>query len=229
MVSLPLLHNLPRVLPPHHLATITSLELVFSFSSDTLFNSQIMSSVWANAKEGESPAPSTSAEAADRKKKTCLHDLCEMVPATFPNVRRLYVALQAHIVPPVSFGSEDIVADVERVVLGPVEDMFCVLGAGPGQGRGKKEFSLAIQKGGWQVFSDRLTARDARAKRYLEAFDGDDRYGSTGGSCQERLWKPFGEDGAGYWLRPGWNDFKMFGAEYWMFNLWGTDEFRGQF
>jgi hypothetical protein len=227
MASLPLLHNLPRVLPPHHLASITSLELVFSFSSDTLFNSQIMSSVWANAKEGESPTPSTAGEAADRKKRTCLHDLCEMVPVTFPNVRRLYVALQAHIVPPVSFGSEDIIADVERVVLGPVEDMFRVLVAG--QGPGKKEFSLAIQKGGWQVFADRLTARGARAKRYLEAFDGDDGHGSTGGSYREKLWKPLGEDGAGYWLRPGWNDFKMFGAEYWMFNLWGTDDFRGEF
>jgi hypothetical protein len=227
MVSLPLLHNLPRVLPPHHLATITSLELVFSFSSDTLFNSQIKSSVRADA-NGESPQPSTAAEAADqKKKKTCLHDLCEMVPATFPNVRRLYVALQAHIVPPASFGSEDIIADVERVVLGPVDDMFRVLGEGqPGL---KREFSLAIQRGGYKVFADRLTARDARAKRHLEVFEGDGGHGSTSGSYQERLWKPLGEEGEGYWLRPGWNDFKMFGGEYWMFNLWGTGEFRGGF
>lgn len=56
--------------------------------------------------------------------------------------------------PPGSFASEDIVRDVERVVLGPVEDMFRVLGAGQ-QGTGK-EFSLAIQQGGWWLFADRL-------------------------------------------------------------------------
>lgn len=82
-----------------------------------------------------------------------------MVPATFPNTRRLYVALQAHIVPPVTFHSADIIADVERVDLGPVEDMFRRLGMGPGSVN--KELSLAIQKSGWQAFPTWLTARDS--------------------------------------------------------------------
>lgn len=166
-----------------------------------------MASVWADA-QSRPLSPSTAAEAADRK-KTRFHDLCEMVPATFPNVRRLYVALQAYIVPPASFGSEDIVGDVERVVLGPVEDMFRVLG--PGQQGTGKEFSLAIQQGGWWVLADRLTGR-------------------CNGGYQERVWKPLGRDGEGYWLRQGWDDFAACGvADYWMLNLWGTDYPRGEF
>jgi hypothetical protein len=183
-----------------------------------------MASVWADAQPRPS-SPSTATEEVERK-KTRFHALCEMVPATFPNVRRLYVALQAYIVPPASFGSEDIVGDVERVVLGPVEDMFRVLGAGQ-QGTGK-EFSLAIQQGGWWVLADRLTGRDPGAKRYYEVFDG----GEDGSGCwhQQRVWKPLGRDGEGYWLRLGWDDFAAFGvADYWIFNLWGTDNWRGEF
>lgn len=178
-----------------------------------------MASAWADAQEG-GPSSSTAAEAAARK-RTRFHGLCDMVPATFPNVHRLYIALQAHIVPPASFSSEDILGDVERVVLGPVEDMFRTLGPGQ-EGTGRKEFSLAIQKGGWEVFTDRLTARDTRARRYLEEFDEEED--GNGGSYREKVWKPLTEGGEGYWLRPGWDDFEVFGSEYWTFNLWGTDD-----
>ncbi|KAK4149687.1 hypothetical protein C8A00DRAFT_46737 [Chaetomidium leptoderma] len=117
------------------------------------------------------------------------------------------------LAPPLNTSAED---KVERVILGPVEDMFRCLGPGPG-----KHFSFAIQRGGWQVLADRLTQQDPRAQQFFESFDDS--------SYQERLWKPLGDDGSGYWLRPGWDDFAVFGREYWMFDIWRTGGFRGGF
>ncbi|KAK4041137.1 hypothetical protein C8A01DRAFT_15106 [Parachaetomium inaequale] len=215
--SLPLLLNLPRLLPPQHLAAITSLELLWTFTEPALLNDETMNAVWAHAQPEREAAPSSTDQQTDQPTK--FHRLCDLIPTTFPNLRRLYVALQAYIPPPSTFPSSDVITDVDRLVLAPVEDMFRRLG--PTQ---DKEFALAIQRGGWQVFADRLRQRDPhRAERVFQVLDG-------GKSYREGIWRPLvkGVDGAGYWLRQGWDDFEVFGAEYWMFDLWRTGDYRGE-
>ncbi|KAL2133779.1 hypothetical protein VTI74DRAFT_1716 [Chaetomium olivicolor] len=207
--SLSLLQDLPRLLPPHRLGVITSLELLWIFDKPNILNDDTINSTWASA------APSTSSTSSSRSsQETAFHTLCTTLPQIFPAVRRLYIALQAHIAPPHTFhADDDAVADVERVILGPVEGMFRRMGTGS-----DKEFSLAIQRGGWEVFADRLTEQGDGAQRVFEGFED--------GSYQERAWKPLDDKGNGYWLRPGWDDIGTFGAEYWMYDLWRTGERR---
>lgn len=205
LASPPLLHDLPRLLPPHHLARITSLELLWTFANPKLCNDETINATWDRSQTSPSSPPPPN---------TKLHDLCEMIPQTFPNVRHLYIALQAYIAPPSNlFPPEDRIPAVNRVILGPVEDMFRRLGPGTG-----KEFSLAIQQGGWFAFADRLKGG------HFQIFEDDTTY-------RQRVWKPLGDDGIGYWLRPGWDDTPMFchvsGYSGSMFDLWGT-EFKGE-
>lgn len=195
---------------------MTSLELLWTFAEPDLFRSETMKSTWDSAQ-----LFSSMPKAEQQQQETAFHRVCHIVPATFPNVRHLYIALQAYIVPPHQFRTEDLLGDVERVIFGPTEDIFRALGPGPG-----KEFSFAIQHGGWQVFAKRLTQgekKNTRVRRYFDAV------GETG--YQEKLWKPLGdgEEAEGYWLRPGWDDFELFGAEYWLLDIWKTGDFRGEF
>jgi hypothetical protein len=201
---------------------MTSLELLWTFITPTMFGDETMKSVWSLAQQP--PTPSSSAQQSGNSSPTPFHDLCEMIPRTFPNVRRLYVALQAYIVPPPSFQSTDVIGSVEQVVLGPIEDMFRRM-MQRDQGGSTKEFSLAIQRGGWQVIVDRAAKRITGERRLSPQGDG-----GGGESSRERLWRPLGEaEGEGYWLRPGWDDIEVMGSQYWMFDIWRTGGFRGEF
>lgn len=257
IASLPLLLHLRQLLPPHHLRSVTSLELLWTFTTPNLLNDRTMAATWSTAQLGTSSPPSSTSRR--QRGDNPFLDLCATLPETFPNVRHLYIALQAHIAPPhpvAAAPTEEVVAAVERVILAPVEavfrrlleiDMDVDVGVGrdekkrkesdekKGNEKKKRELSLAIQRGGWQVFSEVLQRRDGRVRQMRGAF--------ADGSYQERLWKPLhmvgdsevvgGEvgtgEGAGYWLRPGWDDFEVFGREYWMFDLWGTGGFKGEF
>jgi hypothetical protein len=180
-----------------------------------------MKSVWSLAQQQSTCSSSASTSQPQTNSTTHFHDLCEMIPQTFPNIHRLYVALQAYIVPPASFQSTHVIGDVERVILGPVEDMFRRMRLNDLDGS-TKDFSLAIQRGGWQVMVDRAAKRGARERSHVE--------GDESESCQERLWRPLGNhQGEGYWLRPGWDDIEVMGTQYWMFDIWRTGGFRGEF
>ncbi|KAL2263993.1 hypothetical protein VTK26DRAFT_3777 [Humicola hyalothermophila] len=234
MGDLILIRNLPDLMPSHHLAAMTSLELVWDFARDDQNNSNAgvtMRSIWDAAAAAK---PSSTSTSAPSQPSTAFHHLCRMVPSTFPNLRRLYIALQAFLVPPEDFPladyDDDLLGAVERVVLAPIEDLFRALG--PARG---KDFSLAIQHGGWRVFADRLTLekggkgkenreRDPRAFRCFEVVAMGER------SFREKLWKPLGDgEHEGYWLCPGWDDFALFGHSYWLFDIWRTGDIGGVF
>lgn len=207
IASMPLLCDLPRLMSPARLASVTSLELLWTFDKTGFFTDTTIRSIWDQARDPSSTP----------RQDTPFHELCQMVPRIFPNVRHLYVALQAYLAPP-ECPDGDALPHIERLFLRPVEEMFRHLGPAPG-----KEFSLAIQRGCWQAFANRLSMRGPREHRVYRSFD-------NGGSYQEWIWRPLGNGGVGYSLRPGWDDFAEFGHhDYWLLGLWGMDHFRGEF
>ncbi len=181
IASMSLLCNLPRRMSPNHLATITSLELLWTFNRKDCEDN--LSALWNQSRE-----PCSGVQHR-------IHYLCRMVPLAFPNVRRLYIALQADILPPPTFHSDDSVLDVERIILRPIEDMFSLLGHG-------KEFSIAIQRRVWEAFQDHLKEGDPRVLSIKGKVEDVPSY-------QDSVWKPLGDDGLGYWLRPGWDDSEV--------------------
>ncbi|KAG7294181.1 hypothetical protein NEMBOFW57_004251 [Staphylotrichum longicolle] len=93
------------------------------------------------------------------------HTLCELIPKVFPNVRHLYIALQANIAPPriIAATIEDRLSLVDSHILGPLEDMFRQIGPGPG-----KEFTVSIQAAGWYMFLEREAKLETHSHgRYL--------------------------------------------------------------
>ncbi|KXX83064.1 hypothetical protein MMYC01_200467 [Madurella mycetomatis] len=200
MASLPLLLHLPRLLSPQALGTITSVELIWNFLKPKSLVDKTMESVWAMAAQ----PPSTSRPA----QSTLFHDLCRIVPSTLPNLRRLHVALQSYIAPSGTMRSVDA---VERVILGPVDDMFRQIGPGP-----EKEFSLAVQRGGWTVLAEHFAERYNRPLGVVQILD--DCY-------QTQFWKPLNDENSGYWVRWGWDDIGALGHGYWLFDIWGIREY----
>ncbi|KAK3303707.1 uncharacterized protein B0T15DRAFT_421172 [Chaetomium strumarium] len=216
--SLPLLLDLPRLLPPHHLARIPALELIWDlFDHRKTINSKIMSAVYERAQAASgSPLESTN---------TAFHDLCELIPRTFPDARNVYVALLADVSPPVMESRRDMMSLFERAVLGPVEDMFRAMGPAPEE----KEFSLALQSKAFHPLSARhwrerhhvdpsvYYARGDCCYYYPEALRRERVEEREGRWCwvrdgvlfdELRAWRPLDGDGlAGYWLRPGYHDY----------------------
>ena len=219
MSSLPLLLNLPHLMAPQHLATITSLELLWHFDKPRLLNSETMNAIWNRVQASPSTPPSS-------PPRTDFHALCELIPQVFPNARHLYIALQANIAPPHPFADEDRIPLVDRYILGPLEDMLRQIGPAPG-----KIFTVAIQGAGWHLFME-PEAKLLEPPRSERMYTGLGRYLSCnpqrltevcgkghrfawlsemGLYFNHRLWRPLA-DGAseGYWLCPGWNDMALF-------------------
>ncbi|KAK4143159.1 uncharacterized protein C8A04DRAFT_12584 [Dichotomopilus funicola] len=195
--SLPLLLDLPQLLPPRYLPTITSLELLWTFADPSRLHDSTMTSIW----DRHIGTPPTSESVIEPTK---FHRLCDLIPTTFPHLRRLYISMQAYLPPPDGNGGPDIRGAVETLFIHPIEDVFRTLGPAPG-----KEFSLAIQQGGWKVFAQRWTEGEPGSVEQV--------------GWREKVWKPLGlEEGAGgYWLCWGWDDFEVLGSQYWLYNLWG--------
>ncbi|KAH6838563.1 hypothetical protein B0I37DRAFT_419495 [Chaetomium sp. MPI-CAGE-AT-0009] len=206
--SLPLLLDLPRLMPPHHIAAITSVELLWTFTSPDVLNDETMAQTWRNYTQPLSApslsnlsSPTTSPPSQQQPTpQTKLHRLSAQLPVALPNLRRLYIALQAHLPPPhpralpatntsattstntstntttatvphtnpASSDSERVLAAVEHVILAPIEAAFRRLGPGP-----DKEFSLAVQRGGWELLAEWLERGGAgRGRRVFEVFEG---------------------------------------------------------
>lgn len=201
MASLPLLLGLPRLLSPQALGAITSVELIWNFLEPKSFADKIMESVWAIAAQTPSTPPPA--------QSTPFHELCRIIPLTLPNLRQLHVALQSYIAPPGAMRSVDA---VERVILGPVDDMFRQIDPKP-----EKKLSLAVQRGGWWVLAEHFAERYNRPLGVVQVLD--DCY-------QTQFWKRLDNENSGYWVRWGWDDMDAFGVQgYWIFDIWGTGKY----
>ncbi|WYZ42218.1 hypothetical protein EsH8_V_001113 [Colletotrichum jinshuiense] len=216
--SLELQLNLPRLLPRHHLESVTSLELLWKLN--TIDGSKTpakdhVKSLWDSGpnRQDQSDSP--------------LHVLCATIPQTFPHVRSLYISFQSWLDPGIPRGGPDgdVISEVETIFLGPVEDMMrtCLKRPEQGPGRGNMELNVAIQRGAWRV----LLAKYQKllgAKLKLETVDELSR---------GRFWKALGsgtggdagseneDDEFGYWICGGWEDMRSFGHDYWIMTNWG--------
>ncbi|KAH6635873.1 hypothetical protein F5144DRAFT_627994 [Chaetomium tenue] len=226
--SLPLLLDLPRLIPPAHLAAITSAELLWTFVDPRVLADETMRQIWRDYIDSPSSFPDLSSPNND------FHRLAAQLPASLPNVRRLYIALQTHIppwgtrkLPPITTTTQTStttpaptststntttpaptsdsyyaappicnirgLAAIEHVIFGPIEDAFRRLGPGPG-----KEFSLAVQRGGWEVFARWLEKRapgGGGSRRIFEIFNEAGEGGEEVVSYRERVWKPLAGGG----------------------------------
>ncbi|KAK4442792.1 hypothetical protein QBC34DRAFT_386897 [Podospora aff. communis PSN243] len=216
--SLDLQLSLPQLVPPDHLARITSLELLWKLN-DINQARTVKAKNHAMALWQDPPRPVDSP----------LHALRASVPETFPHLRRLYVSFQCHLDPP--FGRSavdgDIITEVETIFLGPVEDMVRILHhrAGP-----KVEINVAIQRGAWRVLLSKymtLLGTGLRAEsadlvmrgRFWKAL-GPATVGSLG-SGESETSSAKGNDSLGYWICGGWDDMKHH-HDYWINSSWGS-------
>ncbi|KAL2861036.1 uncharacterized protein BJX67DRAFT_386059 [Aspergillus lucknowensis] len=207
--GLDLHQHLPRLIPPQRLADIPSLELIWDLTRPRHIHSRrkdhLLDFLWERymvtyaRRRPSSPLDSP------------LDELCRVVvPETFPRLRHLYISLQDHIAPPLPRIFEDPVAEVEWVILRPIEEMVRALGVG-------REVHVAIQLGGWEVLR----------RRHLKLNKGDLNVESRGG-LGLRFWKTLDgatrqQMGLGYWLCAGWNDVHALGGAlfYDDADLWG--------
>lgn len=199
--DLDLIQDLPLLLPQQYLSKITSLEMLWNFNIDYKTNrfTDGLKSLWADPTRQDSP----------------LHKACAVIPRSFPHLRRLYISIQSWIDPPGMGPRHDGISYVERVILGPVEDMLRSLEPGPG-----KEFKIAIQHGAWYVL----------LRKYYSLYGAKLRRRSLDMLTRGRFWKPLDLPGSqkgdhvedfGYWICGGWDDMEYADLCYWMRTSWG--------
>jgi hypothetical protein len=147
IASLPLLLNLARLIPPHRLATIPSVELLW----DLLDDRETIKTVCKHAKTSSPPSPVPPHSQSDSQPSTKFHTFCQLTPEIFPTAREVYIALQARIEPFIwAEQPADCLPLLERAILSPVEDMFRAMGPAP-----EKEFGFGIQLGGFLALARR--------------------------------------------------------------------------
>lgn len=113
-----------------------------------------------------------------------LHALCRVVPESFPNVRQLDIVLDCFVSPPEELGEP--IPIVERLVLGPIEDMLRVLGPG-------REYKVYIQMDVW----------DGLLRRHRGLY-GPELRNEMNGYIEGRFWKVLGPGNKlGYWICSG--------------------------
>ncbi|KAJ5561366.1 hypothetical protein N7461_000127 [Penicillium sp. DV-2018c] len=199
--GLELQQNLSRLLPPKRLASISSLVLIWDLMKprQKYYSKEhsLVGVLWERAVTA-SPEPPSGADST-------LHELCFMVPETFPNLRHLYISLQSHVAPPKPELFEDPVGEVERVILSPIDEMVRALGAG-------RDVKIALQLEGLQA----IWRRRLKGPGEIIA-KADEQFG-------ERLWKGLGgatgQPELGYWLCAGWNDINRLGPALYE-DVWG--------
>ncbi|KAJ5807724.1 hypothetical protein N7474_008993 [Penicillium riverlandense] len=204
--GLELQQNLSRLLPPQRLASISSLVLIWDLKKPRQKyyseKNNLVGVLWERVVTA-SPEPPSGADST-------LHELCRIVPETFPNLHHLYISLQSHIAPPEPKIFEDPVGEVERVILSPIDEVVRALGPG-------RDVKIAIQLGGWQAIWRRRLKRNPR--EVIAKFD--EQSGN-------RLWKGLGDATGqpelGYWLCAGWDDIDRMGpVSYGDVDVWGEE------
>lgn len=119
-----------------------------------------------------------------------LHTLCRVVPESFPNVRQLDIVLDCFVSPPEELGEP--IPIVERLVLGPIEDMLRVLGPG-------REYKVYIKMEVW----------DGLMKRHMGLYGPELRI-EMNGYTEGRFWKVLGPGNeVGYWICSGWYSMNL--------------------
>ncbi|KAJ5124281.1 uncharacterized protein N7515_008106 [Penicillium bovifimosum] len=196
--------NLSQLLHPQRLASISSLVLIWDLKKPRQKyyseKNNLVGVLWERAITA-SPDPPSGADST-------LHELCGMVPETFPNLRHLYISLQSHVAPPKPEIFEDPVGEVERVILSPIDKMVRAMGPG-------RDVKIAMQLEGWQAIW----------RRRLKLYPGevivkvDEQFG-------HRLWKGLGnatgQPELGYWLCAGWDDIDRMGPALYR-DVWGEE------
>ena len=235
--SLDLQLNLPRLIPRHHLERVTSLELLWKLNSTEIRPEvplpNYVKPLWDAGPDFQGHPDSP------------LHILCQMIPQTFPRLRRLYISFQCWL-DSGSHGGADLISDVETIFLGPVEDMMRAYllersrqegrdhGHNLSHGYGDLELNAAIQWGAWFTLLKKYMQLEGTKLK----FESDDFMAWRG-----RFWKPLrlgsdavtgsgsdgggtgyeenGGEGCGYWICGGWQDADPYGTNYWEFVNWG--------
>ncbi|KAK0652762.1 hypothetical protein B0T16DRAFT_406768 [Cercophora newfieldiana] len=222
--SLELQLNLPRLVPAHHLARITSLQLLWKLNE-----------VQPRSKNKQQPPRKDHAralwEGEGPDNNNPLHLLCGSIPQTFPNLQSLYISFQCWLNPPSTANkgvNDDVISEVESIFLGPVEDMMRACGSN--NHNGKLELSVAIQSGAWSTLLakyEQVLGAGLKAELYEDG--------------RGRFWKPLlpsqgfqgvhdrsgggvddGEENRlGYWICSGWDDIQAIGQGYWIMCNWG--------
>lgn len=176
--NLELQESLPRLLLPHRLSSINSLELLWDFSTPQP-NGTLLHVLWETPEAKDSP----------------LHTLCRMVPEVFPNVHYLYISLQLRFWSPLA-EFYDLISVLEQVILGSIEDMLRNLGLSSG-----REFNVAISRLAWDVLYQKNTDLDS-SKVKCEGHMSNDRFwkplGPPGIEVPE-------DHMLGYWICSGWD------------------------
>lgn len=214
--SLDLQLRLPELIPPDHLARITSLELLLKLNDINQCRTakNHAKDLWEDA-----PRPIDSP----------LHTLRASIPENFQHLRRLYISFQCHLDPLLGRGGvhEDIISEVETIFLGPVEDMVRILHhmAGP-----EVEINIAIQRGAWKVL----------LAKYMTLLGTGLKAESADLVMRGRFWKALspatartlasgeneaadveGKEKLGYWICAGWDDMNQH-HDYWITSNWGV-------
>ncbi|KFY36953.1 hypothetical protein V494_04920 [Pseudogymnoascus sp. VKM F-4513 (FW-928)] len=166
-----LIRHLPRMLLPQRLRGVRSLEMLW------------LSRFW-QPNEPNFMFPLHDLWADPTTTDSELHALCQMVLESFPNVHQLSISLECIISPPEELGEP--IPIVERVVLGPIEDMLRVLGTG-------REYKVYIQMVVW----------DGLLGRHMDLYGPELRV-EKNGIMEGRFWKVLDPDNElGYWICSG--------------------------
>lgn len=179
MYSQALVQDVPRLVLPQRLASIQSLELVWT--------------------KGPAKAPLVHGDSDSGEKDLCW--LCDALPELFPQLKKLHLTLCFSVSAIRSLGPDGeppnySAIDTERALLGPVEAMLAWF---PHESQTGGELSITIDQSFWSVL---LRKHDAMRMPGLRAET--DLYIHFG-----RFWKRLpgqqngGDGDAGYWLCSG--------------------------
>lgn len=199
--------NLPRLLPRYGLEHVRSLELMWCLDNikwvrcnTTDRDSDHVAAMWDNFRNESST-----------EYHSPLDTLCAMIPETFPSLRSLHISFQSWLgpreQPPQNPASVDLISDLEKIFLGPIEKMIQTSSF-----EQPVEFNVAIQRAAWEVLMSKYRTLLGETLQF-ETVD----Y-STRGGTRGRFWKPLpGSDNPGrdvstknnnpgYWVCEGWDD-----------------------
>ncbi|KFY21172.1 hypothetical protein V491_03102, partial [Pseudogymnoascus sp. VKM F-3775] len=181
MDNFDLLQHLPRLILPQRLRSIKSLEISWTFRP-TVTDEKPMEVLWND--------PTT--------EDSVLHEMCRMIPELFPHVSQLDINFLYELRVRQEFQDAiSALGGIERVILGPIEDMIRVLGPG-------REVCIAIQQ---SVFSD---LHEKKQELY-----GSELKTEIYNPYITRFWKELDPDnGLGYWICRGAPDHGHFGNIY---------------
>jgi hypothetical protein len=183
--SIPLLLNMQRLMSPHGIDKLKSVQLALGGSR--LLKDPLIHGLWGGTE--------------DEQKACALPKVCAAVPNLFSNVRCLELYVQSWLLPSRGVPVDERVSALRRDVLDPLEDMVRSLGAG-------KQVVIAFPMEAWKALAQKHREREGDAFRW-EPEAGD----NCTILPHQRFWRALGRDDkgneVGYWLRTGWNDHAL--------------------